>query len=638
MMLLALLAAPGWGAEPQSVWVYAAQPAEIIELQGLGLGFTEVQDGPWWLMHADDAELERLRMSRLVHRPAAPDSTRKGAHRTSGEMRAALDALADTHREAVELMDIGQSAEGRPITAVRISRAEDPVRSIRILGAHHGDETSSAEVTFQTAVDLLEQPAWESILEQHAVWVVPHVNPDGVDLSRRYNANSVDLNRNYGMQWSPAEFRSGPSPFSEPETQAIRALADHVAFGLGLSIHSGATNIGWVWNFTTDRSVDQTVLSSLAESYAEACTTPGFYTTNGADWYITNGDTTDWSYGRHGTLDFTLEVSAEKNPAEAEMNAVLEEHADSVRALLEWPWWIAGRVVDDETGHGIKATIEIDGGWFSTSDFTGRFSRPVGDGEWTLTATAPGYEPNTQTMSGSGEPLVMALTPSNNWSHNLPVTSHIDATGAFELAQSAIEVSLHRVGHASVDATGMGTTWRVDPDDLAPGPWSLTIDGAVAPNAVFSHRASGVTITGIERMDNVIEMTAEGIGRGTRVWGLWGRARNPVELTVVTVDDQTLRMTDLPPSDGSFDLDLLVWSNGAQIGIMDWMPPPLDTGSPPADEREPADPDARDSEPPATIVDGAGKLRASGCSVHPRYRGWAWLVTLMVLGRCRRRG
>ena len=154
-MLLALLAAPVWGAEPKSVWVYASQPTEIIELQGLGLGFTEVQDGPWWLMHADDAELERLRVSRLVYRPAAPKSDRKGAHRTAGEMRAALDALADTHRDAVELMDIGQSAEGRPITAVRLSRADDPVRSIRILGAHHGDETSSAEVTFQTAVDLL---------------------------------------------------------------------------------------------------------------------------------------------------------------------------------------------------------------------------------------------------------------------------------------------------------------------------------------------------------------------------------------------------------------------------------------------------------------------------------------------------
>ena len=40
-MLLALLAAPVWGAEPKSVWVYASQPTEIIELQGLGLGFTD---------------------------------------------------------------------------------------------------------------------------------------------------------------------------------------------------------------------------------------------------------------------------------------------------------------------------------------------------------------------------------------------------------------------------------------------------------------------------------------------------------------------------------------------------------------------------------------------------------------------
>ncbi|MEC8191445.1 MAG: M14 family zinc carboxypeptidase, partial [Myxococcota bacterium] len=151
MMLWALLAAPAWGAAPTSVWVYADQPDQVAELQSLGLGFTEIQDGSWWLMHADAAELDRLHASRLSHRLAEPSPVRKGAHRNAVEMHEALDALADTHREAVQLMDIGLSAEGRPITALRLSRTDEPVRSIRILGAHHGDETSSAEVTYQTA-------------------------------------------------------------------------------------------------------------------------------------------------------------------------------------------------------------------------------------------------------------------------------------------------------------------------------------------------------------------------------------------------------------------------------------------------------------------------------------------------------
>ena len=640
MMLWALLAAPAWGAAPTSVWVYADQADQVAELQSLGLGFTEIQDGSWWLMHADAAELDRLHASRLSHRLAEPSPVRKGAHRNAVEMHEALDALADTHREAVQLMDIGLSAEGRPITALRLSRTDEPVRSIRILGAHHGDETSSAEVTYQTAVDLLEEPDWASILDDHAVWVVPHVNPDGIELRRRYNANSVDLNRNYGVEWSAAEFRSGSEPFSEPETRAIRALADHVSFGLGLSIHSGATNIGWVWNFTTDRTVDHTLLDDLAGTYADSCTTPGFYTTNGADWYITNGDTTDWSYGRHGTLDFTLEVSEEKDPAGSAMDAVLDEHTAAVRTLLEWPWWVAGRVVDEANGNGIKATIAIDGSWFSTSDFTGRFSRPVHSGEWTLTATAPGYTPRTWTMSGNGEPRVVALAQADNWSENHPLNAHVGASGDFELAQSAVEVTLHRVGHESVPATGAGTRWRVDQGELSPGPWSLMIDGAIAPNALFVHRESSVAVTSVERAADAIEVTAEGLGRGTRVWGLWGQSRNPVELMASRIGDQTLRVTGLPPSDEPLDVDLIVWSNGAQIGITDMTPPQSDTGwasSDQDDESDPVDPGPHSAEAPKAIVDGTGKLRASACSALPRYRGWAWLVTLWALGRFRRR-
>ena len=34
------------------------------------------------------------------------------------------------------------------------------------------------------------------------LWIVPHVDPDGMENVSRYNENWVDLNRNYSLFWT----------------------------------------------------------------------------------------------------------------------------------------------------------------------------------------------------------------------------------------------------------------------------------------------------------------------------------------------------------------------------------------------------------------------------------------------------
>jgi protein MpaA len=74
------------------------------------------------------------------------------------------------------------------------------------------------------------------------VWIAPVVNPDGFRAERKNNERNVDLNRNWpARNWGPAlregEF-PGPSPASEPETQALTALIERAGATRLIALHS----------------------------------------------------------------------------------------------------------------------------------------------------------------------------------------------------------------------------------------------------------------------------------------------------------------------------------------------------------------------------------------------------------------
>ena len=77
------------------------------------------------------------------------------------------------------------------------------------------------------------------------IWINPLANPDGcyhggnssVSGATRYNANSVDLNRNF------ADPDDGPHPDGnsyQPETNIFMAFADTMHFTMSANFHGGA--------------------------------------------------------------------------------------------------------------------------------------------------------------------------------------------------------------------------------------------------------------------------------------------------------------------------------------------------------------------------------------------------------------
>jgi len=128
----------------------------------------------------------------------------------------------------------GHSAQGRPLRAIRLG---DPHarRTVLVVGQIHGSEPAGRDVI--RALRRLHRP-----LGNAQIWTVLTVNPDGNRAGVRTNAHGVDLNRNFSYGWSGTEppgsgYYAGPSPFSEPESRAVRRLVQRIRPDLTVWFH-----------------------------------------------------------------------------------------------------------------------------------------------------------------------------------------------------------------------------------------------------------------------------------------------------------------------------------------------------------------------------------------------------------------
>ena len=140
---------------------------------------------------------------------------------------------------------IGLSVEGRPIEAYTYGSG---TKHLVFMGGIHGGYEWNSVVLAYEFLDYLENTSG-TLPAGLTVTVIPSANPDGVfnvvgkegrfavgdvptsqsvQAAGRFNANKVDLNRNFDCKWQPkstwreVEVSAGTAPFSEPEAAALR--------------------------------------------------------------------------------------------------------------------------------------------------------------------------------------------------------------------------------------------------------------------------------------------------------------------------------------------------------------------------------------------------------------------------------
>ncbi|MBX3042887.1 MAG: T9SS type A sorting domain-containing protein [Candidatus Kapabacteria bacterium] len=185
---------------------------------------------------------------------------------------------------------IGHSIENNIIYSYKFSFSEISQTQVLYTSLHHGNEPGSAFSLIYYLWHLLDgydNNNYKSkfILENKEIFVIPVINPDGVIFNdttypggggmwrknRRINSDGsvgVDLNRNYGPDYAwdapnngsssrgNLETYRGESPFSEPETRAVRDFMRSHNIKIAVNIHTYGDCVVHPFSYLTANSQD----------------------------------------------------------------------------------------------------------------------------------------------------------------------------------------------------------------------------------------------------------------------------------------------------------------------------------------------------------------------------------------------
>jgi carboxypeptidase D len=473
--------------------VYVLQE-EIDKLRGLGF-FVRVIPNEAQAMAQAEAERE-----------AAGIDIGEPTYHTYTTLTSELQAIAAAYPNIVRLFSLGQSVQGRQLWMVLITDSPDTQEDepeFAYISSMHGDEVVGKEVVFDLIEYLTQNYGTISrvtnLVNTTEIWIMPSMNPDGTQNGVRYNAHSVDLNRDFPDQFDdPVNTTAG----REPETVAVMNWRLARSLVLSANMHGGALVANYPFDSDTTQSntfnptplPDHDVFYSISRTYADNNppmsvnnAEPSFDdgVTNGSDWYSIRGGMQDWEYVWNGTFEITLELSNTKWPLANTLPGFWNDNDESMLAYIERVHeGVRGIVTDADTGLPVAATVRVGADPFAvyTDPDVGDYHRILLPGPHSLQFSAVGYASQVVPVTVVAGPAVrydVALQPLPTDLQRFASRVVDGGNGAFDPGESAdLAVTLHNAGGTATGVNGhlvpagwFSTITREDAtfDDIAPG-------------------------------------------------------------------------------------------------------------------------------------------------------------------------
>lgn len=362
-----------------------------------------------------------------------------------------LQDLASQYPDTSKLTSIGQSVQGRELWQMEITDfgAPDQNKStVYIDGGHHGNEQLGMELALQLVHEALYgQLSTPELLRQFHFFIVPMINPDGNTMDQRTNANGVDLNRNYGFEWTD-ESNHGSGPESEPEAhfnaENMRAVDEEYGMDLYLSGHTGTNILIYSWAWSNDPAPDDALLHRIG---AEANNLTGVsYGQTSQELYIATGSSKDMAYGELGAPAFTYEVDDQQNRFGTYTTSIAERLSEEIRTcifvILNAPKYRADlevtgvELVEAQSGSpGLKFAV-VNHGWAVAQNVALVVSAPgvkIVDGPSDITVPPEGTLDIVLGVEGSGVRDVHLSLVYDDLQVNTSSSTQVDFDGTVDL-------------------------------------------------------------------------------------------------------------------------------------------------------------------------------------------------------------
>src|SRR5512140_1158865 len=171
----------------------------------------------------------------------------------SAALRGEIARLAARHPGLFRVDEEGTSSEGRPIPLLVLGSGPT---TVLLWSQMHGDEPTATVALLDVLNHLgatRETPATKALLSTLTLAVIPMLNPDGAERTRRTNAQGIDVNRD-------------ALRLETPEGRFLKSVRDRLKPSIGYNLHNHSPNV------TAGKHGRQVAISLLSVPFDDAFT------------------------------------------------------------------------------------------------------------------------------------------------------------------------------------------------------------------------------------------------------------------------------------------------------------------------------------------------------------------------------
>jgi len=394
-----------------------------------------------------------------------------------------MNAFQAAYPNICQVQTIATLASSRKILVAKISNnvaTDEAEPEFLYSSTMHGDEVVGYVLMLHLIDYLLSNYGTNSevtdLVNTMEIYIAPLANPDGtyaggnstVTGATRYNANSVDLNRNYP---DPQDGAHPDGNAYQAETTGFMDFATQHHFVAAANFHAGSEVVNYPWDTWATLTADDSWWQYVSREFADTAhihAPAGYMTlenngiTDGYAWYEANGGRQDYMNNWQHCRECTIELSDTKMlPATQLLDYWSYDWRSFLLYMKEARYGIQGLITDQVTGLPVAAKVFISGHDINNSEVyssanLGDYHRLLKGGTYTLTISATNY--TTKTISG--------IVVTDHLATNLNIQLMPLTPSAITLPASSVTAT-SAVLNGTVNPNSLATTYHFD--------WGTTI-------------------------------------------------------------------------------------------------------------------------------------------------------------------